>query len=116
MISSASRLPSPCQVSWKASWEPQPWALSTHSVQPSRAENSNTPRHLAELRMVEPEVAFLDMDGLMELEEDFIKYCIRWALEHCKDDLAFLNKMIDKGLIARLEARLEFRLRTSPIY
>ena len=71
-----------------------------------RAENSNTPRHLAEFWMVEPEVAFLDMDGLMELEEDFIKYCIRWALEHCKDDLAFLNKMIDKGLIARLEGVL----------
>lgn len=71
-----------------------------------RAENSNTPRHLAEFWMVEPEVAFLDMDGLMELEEDFIKYCIRWALEHCKDDLAFLNKMIDKGLNARLEGVL----------
>ena len=71
-----------------------------------RAENSNTPRHLAEFWMVEPEVAFLDMDGLMELEEDFIKYCIRWALDHCKDDLAFLNKMIDKGLIARLEGIL----------
>ena len=56
--------------------------------------------------MVEPEVAFLDMDGLMELEEDFIKYCIRWALDNCKDDLAFLNKMIDKGLIARLEGVL----------
>ena len=56
--------------------------------------------------MVEPEVAFLDLAGLMELEEDFIKYCIRWALEHCKDDLEFLNKMIDKGLIARLESVL----------
>ena len=56
--------------------------------------------------MVEPEVAFLDMAGLMELEEDFIKYCIRWALDNCKDDLAFLNKMIDKGLIARLESVL----------
>ena len=63
-----------------------------------RAENSNTPRHLAEFWMVEPEVAFLDLAGLMDLEEDFIKYCIRWALEHCKDDLEFLNKMIDKGL------------------
>ena len=71
-----------------------------------RAENSNTPRHLAEFWMVEPEVAFLDMAGLMELEEDFIKYCIRWALDNCKDDLAFLNKMIDKGLIARLESVL----------
>ena len=68
-----------------------------------RAENSNTPRHLAEFWMVEPEVAFIDLPELMDLEEDFIKYCIRWALDHCKDDLEFLNKMIDKGLIARLE-------------
>ena len=71
-----------------------------------RAENSNTPRHLAEFWMVEPEVAFLDLDGLMELEEDFIKYCIRWALDNCKDDLEFLNKMIDKGLIERLQGVL----------
>ena len=72
-----------------------------------RAENSNTPRHLAEFWMVEPEVAFIDKDELMDLEEDFIKYCVRWALEHCKDDLEFLNKMIDKGLIARLEGVLK---------
>src|SRR5574344_18960 len=72
-----------------------------------RAENSNTPRHLAEFWMVEPEVAFLDKEGLMDLEEDFIKYCIRWALDNCKDDLAFLNKMIDKGLIERLEGVLK---------
>lgn len=69
-----------------------------------RAENSNTPRHLAEFWMIEPEVCFIDLDDLMNIEEDFIKYCVRWALEHCKDDLEFLNKMIDKGLIARLEA------------
>ena len=72
-----------------------------------RAENSNTPRHLAEFWMVEPEVAFIDKDELMDLEEDFIKYCVRWALEHCKDDLEFLNKMIDKELIARLEGVLK---------
>ena len=72
-----------------------------------RAENSNTPRHLAEFWMVEPEVAFIDKDELMDLEEDFIKYCVRWALENCKDDLEFLNKMIDKGLIARLEGILK---------
>ena len=72
-----------------------------------RAENSNTPRHLAEFWMVEPEVAFIDKDELMALEEDFIKYCVRWALENCKDDLEFLNKMIDKGLIARLEGILK---------
>ncbi len=72
-----------------------------------RAENSNTPRHLAEFWMVEPEVAFIDQKELMDLEEDFIKYCVRWALEHCKDDLEFLNKMIDKELITRLEGVLK---------
>ncbi len=72
-----------------------------------RAENSNTPRHLAEFWMIEPEVAFLQLDGLMDLEEDFIKYCVKWALDNCKDDLEFLNKMIDKGLIERLEGVLK---------
>ena len=69
-----------------------------------RAENSNTPRHLAEFWMVEPEVAFIDLADLMDLEEDFIKYCVNWALEHCKDDLEFLNKMIDKTLLERLHS------------
>ncbi len=72
-----------------------------------RAENSNTPRHLAEFWMIEPEVAFLDQEELMDLEEDFIKYCIKWALDNCKDDLEFLNKMIDKTLIERLEGVLK---------
>ena len=72
-----------------------------------RAENSNTPRHLAEFWMVEPKVAFLNQEELMDLEEDFIKYCVRWALDNCKDDLAFLNQMIDKTLIARLEGVLK---------
>ena len=67
-----------------------------------RAENSNTPRHLAEFWMIEPEVAFNDINDNMDLAEDFIKYCVRWALEHCKDDLDFLNKMIDKTLLDRL--------------
>ena len=69
-----------------------------------RAENSNTPRHLAEFWMVEPEVAFIDLNDLQDLEEDFIKYCVQWALDNCKDDLEFLNKMIDKSLIARLQS------------
>ena len=69
-----------------------------------RAENSNTPRHLAEFWMIEPEVAFLDKDELMDLEEDFIKYCVQWALDNCKDDLEFLNKMIDKTLLQTLES------------
>ena len=69
-----------------------------------RAENSNTPRHLAEFWMIEPEVAFIQKDELMDLEEDFIKYCVRWALEKCQDDMQFLNQFVDKGLIARLES------------
>ena len=69
-----------------------------------RAENSNTPRHLAEFWMIEPEVAFIDMTDLMDLEEDFIKYCVQFALDNCKDDLEFLNKMIDKTLIERLNS------------
>ena len=72
-----------------------------------RAENSNTPRHLAEFWMVEPEVAFLDQEELMDLEEDFIKFCVRWALDNCKDDLEFLNKMIDKTLIERLQSTVQ---------
>ena len=72
-----------------------------------RAENSNTPRHLAEFWMIEPEMAFYDKDDLMDLEEDFIKYCVRWALDNCRDDLEFLNKMVDKTLIERLEGVLK---------
>ena len=72
-----------------------------------RAENSNTPRHLAEFWMIEPEVAFIDLNDLMDLEEDFIKYCVNWALENCKDDLEFLNKMIDKSLLERLHFVVE---------
>ena len=69
-----------------------------------RAENSNTPRHLAEFWMIEPEIAFMDQEELMDLEEDFIKYCVRWALTNCKDDLEFLNKMIDKTLLDTLHS------------
>ncbi len=72
-----------------------------------RAENSNTPRHLAEFWMIEPEVAFIDLNDLMDLEEDFIKHCVKWALEHCSDDLEFLNKMIDKTLIQRLQSVID---------
>jgi asparaginyl-tRNA synthetase len=56
-----------------------------------RAENSNTPRHLAEFWMIEPEVAFLDLEGNMALGEAFIKYLITYVLNHCEDDLAFLH-------------------------
>ena len=68
-----------------------------------RAENSNTPRHLAEFWMIEPEMAFYDIHDNMDLAEDFIKYLVRYALEHCASDLQFLNNIIDKSLIERLE-------------
>ncbi|MBR5002602.1 MAG: asparagine--tRNA ligase [Bacteroidaceae bacterium] len=67
-----------------------------------RAENSNTPRHLAEFWMIEPEVAFNDITDNMDLAEDFLKYCINYALENCMDDLNFLSEMYDKELIERL--------------
>ncbi len=72
-----------------------------------RAENSNTPRHLAEFWMIEPEVAFNDITDNMDLAEDFIKYCIAYALEHAKDDIEFLCEMYDKNLIDRLKKVLE---------
>ena len=68
-----------------------------------RAENSNTPRHLAEFWMIEPEMAFYEIEDNMVLAEDFIKYLVRYALENCTDDLKFLNDMFDKELIERLE-------------
>lgn len=68
-----------------------------------RAENSNTPRHLAEFWMVEPEMAFYEIKDNMDLAEDFIKYLVRYALDNCMDDLKFLNDMFDKELISRLE-------------
>ena len=68
-----------------------------------RAENSNTPRHLAEFWMIEPEMAFYDIQDNMDLAEDFLKYLIQYALDNCKDDLEFLNNMYDKELVGRLQ-------------
>ncbi len=68
-----------------------------------RAENSNTPRHLAEFWMIEPEVAFNDINDNMNLAEDFLKFLIQYVLDKCSDDLEFLNKMYDKELIERLK-------------
>ena len=68
-----------------------------------RAENSNTPRHLAEFWMIEPEVAFNEITENMDLAEDFLQYLTRYALDNCADDLAFLNEMYDKELIERLQ-------------
>ncbi len=72
-----------------------------------RAENSNTPRHLAEFWMIEPEVAFNEIEDNMQLAEDFIKFCVKWALDNCIEDIQFLNNMFDKELIARLQSVLE---------
>ena len=69
-----------------------------------RAENSNTPRHLAEFWMIEPEMAFYEIEDNMELAEDFIKYLVKYALDNCMDDLQFLNDMFDKELLARLKS------------
>ena len=72
-----------------------------------RAENSNTPRHLAEFWMIEPEMAFYELEDNMELAEDFLKYLIRYALENCREDIEFMNKMWDKELIERLNFVLD---------
>lgn len=67
-----------------------------------RAENSNTPRHLSEFWMIEPEMAFYEITDNMDLAEEFIKYCVNYALEHCYDDIKFLNDHFDHDLIERL--------------
>ena len=72
-----------------------------------RAENSNTPRHLAEFWMIEPEMAFYELDDNMDLAEDFLKYLIRYALDNCREDLEFMNKMWDQGLLERLQFVLD---------
>ena len=68
-----------------------------------RAENSNTPRHLAEFWMIEPEMAFCDLQGNMQLAEDFLKYIIRYVFEHCQEDMEFFNTWIEKGIVDSLE-------------
>ena len=72
-----------------------------------RAENSNTPRHLAEFWMIEPEMAFYDLNDNMDLAEEFVKYLIKYALDNCREDLEFLNNMIEKGLLERLRFVLD---------
>lgn len=69
-----------------------------------RAENSNTPRHLAEFWMIEPEIAFSEIKENMDLAEDFVKYLVTYALDNCADDIKFLNDMFDKELIERLNS------------
>lgn len=72
-----------------------------------RAENSNTPRHLAEFWMIEPEVAFIEISENMQLAQDFVQFCVNWALENCKDDIEFLEKMYDSELVERLKFVVE---------
>lgn len=68
-----------------------------------RAENSNTTSHLSEFWMIEPEIAFCDLEGLMDIEEDMLKYIIKYVLEHGRDEMEFLDEFVEKGLIAKLE-------------
>ena len=68
-----------------------------------RAENSNTKTHAAEFWMIEPEIAFCDLDGLMDIEEDMLKYIVSYTLEHAKDELLFLDKFQSPGLVQKLE-------------
>ena len=64
--------------------------------------------------MIEPEIAFMDLTELMDLEEDFVKYCVRWALDHCYDDLEFLNNMIDNSLLDRLKGVVDTQFKRLP--
>ena len=96
----------PCSLTVSGQLEGELGALSLGQIYtfgPTfRAENSNTPRHLSEFWMIEPEMAFCELEDNMELAEDFLKYLIRYALENCREDLEFMNKMWDNGLIERL--------------
>ena len=69
-----------------------------------RAENSNTSRHLAEFWMIEPEMAFADLDADRECAESYLRFCVQYVLDHCKEDLEFFDKFIENGLVARLQA------------
>ena len=72
-----------------------------------RAENSQTARHLAEFWMIEPEIAFADLQDVMNCAEDYVKFCCDYLLKHCADDMAFFNKMIDKKCLQRVKAVAE---------
>ena len=87
----------PCSLTVSGQLEGELGALSLGQIY-----NSNTPRHLSEFWMIEPEMAFYELEDNMELAEDFLKYLIRYALENCREDLEFMNKMWDNGLIERL--------------
>ena len=92
-------------VSGQLHEEPITYAFGkTYTFGPTfRAENSNTTRHAAEFWMMEPEICFCDLEGLMDIEEEMVKYIIEYIFEHCADELQFLNNIVDKGLIERLK-------------
>ena len=97
----------PCNLTVSGQLEGELGALSLgriYTFGPTfRAENSNTPRHLSEFWMIEPEMAFCDLNGYMDTAEAMTKYVIRYVLDNCPDEMAFFNQFIDKGLIERLE-------------
>ena len=97
----------PCNLTVSGQLEAELGALALSQVYtfgPTfRAENSNTPRHLAEFWMIEPEVAFFELEDNRELHHQFLKYLIQYALDNCQDDLQFLAKMYDNELIDRLK-------------
>ncbi len=101
----------PCSLTVSGQLEGELGALSLGQIYtfgPTfRAENSNTPRHLAEFWMIEPEMAFYELADNMDLAEDFLKYLIRYALENCREDLEFMNKMWDNELLERLQFVLD---------
>ena len=76
-----------------------------------RAENSNTSRHAAEFWMIEPEIAFADLKDNMALVEDLLKFCVRYTMERCPQDIEFLNKFVDKDLVNRLNKMLELKFK-----
>ena len=92
-------------VSGQINEEPLTYAFGkTYTFGPTfRAENSNTSRHAAEFWMMEPEMCFCELDELMDCEEEMVKYIIRHILSTCEDEMEFLNKFVDKGLIERLK-------------
>jgi len=72
-----------------------------------RAENSNTSRHLSEFWMVEPEIAFADLEDNMELAEEFLKYIFQYVLDNCREDMEFFNKWIEKGVVDKLKSIID---------
>ncbi len=111
---------SPCNLTVSGQLEGELGALSLgriYTFGPTfRAENSNTPRHLSEFWMIEPEMAFYELEDNMELAEDFLKYLIRYALENCREDLEFMNKMWDNGADRAAGLRAEQRIQAARLH